>query len=324
MEPAEPIAFDIQARPSDGVAIVAGIPFIREFAFEYGRSDVVAPMIRRVIANNPGPFTFTGTGTYILGEGQVAVIDPGPLLDSHLDALKAALEGETVSHILITHTHKDHSPLAAPLKAWCGAPTYGFGPHGASRREGNVALDEGGDLEFVPDVTVQDGDIIEGDGWSVEAVHTPGHTSNHLSFAYREAKALFCGDHVMGWSTTIVAPPDGDMAAYFASLDKLLARDDESLWPTHGAPVLPPDRDVKAFIQSFVEHRLGREAQILNALAAGDTAITAMVRRIYVDVDARLHPAAALSVHAHLIHLVAAGRVTCDGAPTLSASYRPA
>ncbi|MGF1457061.1 MAG: MBL fold metallo-hydrolase [Alphaproteobacteria bacterium] len=300
------------------------IPFIRNFPFEYGRCDTLAPGIRRVIANNPGPFTFTGTGTYILGEGEVAVIDPGPLMDSHLDALKTALAGETVTHILITHTHKDHSPLAASLKAWCGAATYGFGPHGSGRAEGSVALDEGGDLAFRPDVTVRDADVIHGKGWSVEAVHTPGHTSNHLSFAYREAKALFCGDHVMGWSTTVVAPPDGNMADYFASLDKILARDDESLWPTHGAPVLAPERDVRSFIQAFIEHRRGREAQILDALAAGETTITAMVRRIYADVDTRLHPAAALSVHAHLIHLVETGRVLCEGAASLQAVYRPA
>ncbi len=311
-------------RTRSTVVTMAGIPFKRDFDFAYGRCDQVSPLIRRVIASNPGPFTFTGTGTYILGHGRVAVVDPGPLLDDHLEALKAALDGETVSHILITHTHSDHSPLAAPLKAWCGAPTYGFGPHGAGRPAGSIAVEEGGDRDFVPDVVLGDGDVIDGDGWSVEAVYTPGHTSNHLSFALREERALLCGDHIMGWSTTVVAPPDGDMSAYFASLEKVLARDDESLWPTHGPPVLAPDRDPKAFIQAFIDHRRGREDQILSALAAGDTGIRAMVARIYADVDPGLHPAAALSVHAHLIHLVETGRAVCDGAPTPDATYRPA
>ncbi len=308
---------------------MAGIPFQREFDFEYGRCDALTPLIQRVIANNPGPFTFTGTGTYIVGTDSVAVIDPGPLLDSHLEALKAALAGKTVSHIVITHTHKDHSPLAAPLQAWCGAPTLGFGPHGAGRvrpaESVGVSLDEGGDMAFSPDVTLKDGDLIEGDGWTLEAVFTPGHTSNHLSFALPQENALFCGDHIMGWSTTVVAPPDGDMGSYFASLDKLLARAETSLWPTHGAPILPPQREAKAFIEAFIAHRRGREDQILAALAAGDADIRTMVRRIYADVDPGLHPAAALSVHAHLIHLVETNRARCtSGTPSLAASYAPA
>ena len=187
------------------------IPYVRDMTFEYGKADRVSPMIRRVVAGNPSAFTFHGTGTYIVGHGAVAVIDPGPLLDSHVDALVRALGPERVTHIVITHTHRDHSPAARPLKQATGAPTYGFGPHGSGRADGGGEVEEGADRDFVPDVRVRDGDRIEGDGWTLEAVHTPGHTSNHLCYALLEENALFPGDHVMGWSTTVVSPPDGDM-----------------------------------------------------------------------------------------------------------------
>ena len=177
---------------------MAGIPFVYEFDFEYGALQRVTPNIRRVIAKNPGPFTFRGTGTYVIGEGNVAVIDPGPLDDAHVQALIDSLANETVTHILITHTHMDHSPAAAPLKAVTDAKTYGYGPHGAGKLEQGVQVEEGGDMAFSPDVIVRDGDVIEGDGWTMEAVYTPGHTSNHLCFALCEEKALFTGDHVMG------------------------------------------------------------------------------------------------------------------------------
>ena len=232
------------------------IPFNRELDFEYGRSDRVSPLIRRVIAPNSGPFSFYGTGTYILGSGTVAVVDPGPLIDSHLEAIKAAVAGETVSHILITHTHIDHSPLAAPLKAWCGAPTYGYGPHGSGKIEQGVEVEEGGDRDFAPDVELRDGDVVEGDGWSVEALHTPGHTSNHLCFQLPEEAALLSGDHVMGWSTTIVSPPDGDMKDYMASLYRLAERDDAIYWPTHGAPIETP----QDYVRALIAHREAREA----------------------------------------------------------------
>jgi glyoxylase-like metal-dependent hydrolase (beta-lactamase superfamily II) len=216
------------------------LPLNREFTPRYGEAEELAPGIRRVLAHNPNPFTFHGTGTYLIGRGKVAIVDPGPLLEEHVAALLAAVAGETVTHILITHTHGDHSPAAAPIKHATGAPTFGFGPHGAGRLLDGVAVEEGGDRDFVPDVVVGDGDVIAGDGWEVECVYTPGHTSNHLCFAYREQSALFCGDHVMGWSTTVIVPPDGDMAEYFASLEKLRQRNDAIYYPTHGAAIESP------------------------------------------------------------------------------------
>jgi glyoxylase-like metal-dependent hydrolase (beta-lactamase superfamily II) len=212
------------------------IPFVRDIKFEYGKVDQVSPLIRRVVANNPGPFTFTGTGVYIVGAGDhVAVIDPGPDLPEHIDALKRALEGRTVSHILITHTHKDHSPAAQPLKEWSGAPTYSFGPHVETND-----VEEGGDRLFMPDIRVTDGQSIAGADFSISCVFTPGHTSNHMCYALEQEKALFSGDHVMGWSTSVIAPPDGNMADYTRSLEKLIARKDRILYPTHGAPIEDP------------------------------------------------------------------------------------
>jgi glyoxylase-like metal-dependent hydrolase (beta-lactamase superfamily II) len=285
------------------------IAFDRNFDVPYGEAIAVSPMITRVLAPNPGPFTFKGTGVYIVGQGRdAAIIDPGPDLPDHVEALKRALDGRHLTHILITHTHCDHSPAAAPLKAWSGAKTYGFGPHGSGQEDG-PKLEEGGDRDFVPDVRVTDGDVITGDGFTFDCVYTPGHTSNHMCFALREEYALFTGDHVMGWSTTVVVPPDGDMAAYMASLDRLIARDDKILWPTHGGPV----RNPKRFLEAYRDHRRDRERQILACIADGLDTIAAMVARIYVDVDKRLHPAAARSVEAHLIQLANAGRVTRDG-----------
>lgn len=285
------------------------IPFDRNFDVPFGEAISVSPLITRVLAPNPGPFTFKGTGVYIVGQGRdAAVIDPGPDLPEHIEALKRALEGRRLTHILVTHTHSDHSPGAAPLKAWSGAKTYGFGPHGSGKEDG-LKLEEGGDRDFVPDVRVKDGDVIAGDGFTFDCVYTPGHTSNHMCFALREERALFTGDHVMGWSTTVVVPPDGDMAAYMASLDRLIARDDKILWPTHGGPV----RDPKPFLVAYRDHRRDREAQILACIADGLDTIPAMVARIYAQVDKRLHPAAARSVEAHLIQLGDEARVTRDG-----------
>lgn len=294
------------------------IPFVREFEYEYGRCDQLSPLIRRVIAPNPGPFTYTGTGTYIIGKGQVAVIDPGPLLDEHLDAILDALDdGETVSHILITHTHSDHSPLAAPLKEKTGAPIYGYGPHGSGKVDEDVVIEEGGDMGFAPDHTLRDGDVIEGDGWTVEAIWTPGHTSNHLCFGLQEEKILFPGDHVMGWSTSVISPPDGDMDQYMHSLEKLLARDDVRYWPTHGPCIDNP----QAFVQAFIDHRLARDAQIIACLKDGADTIGKMVPIMYKDVDARLHPAAARSVLAHIERLVKQGQITVDGPVGIGATY---
>jgi glyoxylase-like metal-dependent hydrolase (beta-lactamase superfamily II) len=292
------------------------IPFHREFSFEYGRLESVAPGIRRIVARNPSPFTFRGTGTYVVGDGEVAVIDPGPDLDEHVAALLAGLAGEQVTHILITHTHRDHSPAAKALKAATGA--YGFGPHAGGRR-GDPAVEEGGDWDFSPDVTVHDGEAIAGAGWRFEAIHTPGHTSNHLCFALPDQGILFSGDHVMGWSTSVIAPPDGDMSAYMASLDKLLDRPDAVYWPTHGPAITEPQSHVRAFIV----HRREREAGILECLAAGSERINAIVDKLYVGLQPGLRRAAGRSVHAHLIDLIGRGIVESEGPATIDASYRP-
>jgi len=298
------------------------IPFHRDIAFDYGVADRVTPLIRRVVARNPSPFTFKGTGTYVVGHGKVAVIDPGPDLAAHVGALLDAIRGETVTHIVVTHTHLDHSPAAAALKQATGAKTYGFGPHGSGRAEDRTGVggvtEEGGDHAFSPDVALREGDAIAGPGWRLEAVHTPGHTSNHLCFALAEEQALFSGDHVMGWSTSVIAPPDGDMAAYMRSLEKLLHRDDAVFWPTHGPPIPEP----KAFVQAFIAHRHERRDAILARLAAGDETIPAVVDQVYVGLDPRLKGAAARSVLAHLVELVETARVTSEGPPTLAARYR--
>lgn len=293
---------------------MAAIPFIRDVNIPHGVIEELSPLIRRVTANNPGGFTFTGTGTYIIGRGNVAVIDPGPLLDAHLQAIETALAGETITHILVTHTHNDHSPAAKPLKESSGAPTYAYGPHGGERA---AERDEGADWDFSPDVVVKHGDIIEGDGWSMECVFTPGHTSNHMCFALREEKALFTGDHVMGWSTSIVSPPDGNMKTYMDSLALLLERDDAVYWPTHGDPI----RDTKSFVQAFIDHRENREVQIAEQLRSGHSQIKDMIPVMYADVDKRLYPAAARSVFAHMIHMVETGRVRCDGTPEINSVY---
>lgn len=293
------------------------IPFVRDIVFEYGRVDQVSPLIRRVIANNPGPFTFTGTGTYIVGKGEVAVIDPGPDMDDHLEAILKAVEGETVTDILITHNHLDHSPLAKPLQARTGAKIHGL-PIKPVVDTGGVQMEAGHDDHFIPDHVLADGDRIAGKGWTFEAVTTPGHTSNHVCFALLDENALFSGDHIMGWSTTVVTPPDGDMGAYFASLEKIKARGFTTLWPTHG----PPVREVTPFIQAYIDHRKDRERQIVDQLKAGHTRIKEMVPVMYAAVDARLHPAAAMSVLGHMLQMVQDGRVTAQGAPGLDAEYR--
>ena len=293
------------------------IPYVRNIEFEYGACDQVSPLIRRVVANNPGPFTFVGTGTFIVGHGEVAVIDPGPAMDDHLEAILAATAGERISHIFVTHHHLDHSPLAAPLKARTGATIYGC-PLGHAVGGPEVRMEEGEDDAFRPDVTVCGGGVVEGAGWTLEAIPTPGHTSNHICYALPQENALFCGDHIMGWSTTVISPPDGDMGAYFASLEAIRARGFDTLWPTHGPPVTA----VTPFIDAYIAHRRAREAQILGQLAQGHTRIREMVPILYKDVDPRLHPAAAHSVLAHMIQLVREGRVLTDGPASLDSDYR--
>jgi glyoxylase-like metal-dependent hydrolase (beta-lactamase superfamily II) len=293
------------------------IPYVREIDVAYGRSDQVSPRIRRVIANNPGPFTFTGTGTYIVGRGEVAVIDPGPAEDDHLEALLRAVEGERVSHILVTHTHADHSPLARPLALKTGAPVLAARPP-AHLHSSGVRTEEDSDAAFRPDVVLEGGERMAGPDWTIEALPTPGHASNHMAFALLEENALFSGDHVMGWSTTVVAPPDGDMAAYYASLKAVTARNFATLRPTHG----PPVTDVKPFLDAYLAHRLERERQILEQIAAGRTRIADMVPVIYAQVDKRLWPAASCSVLAHLIDLTRRDVVRAAGEPAMDSVYQ--
>jgi glyoxylase-like metal-dependent hydrolase (beta-lactamase superfamily II) len=284
------------------------IPYVRDITFEYGKVDQVTPLVRRVICNNPGPFTFKGTGTYIIGKGAgVAVMDPGPDQPEHLQAILDAVAGETVSHILITHHHMDHSPLARPLAEKTGATIYGCAVK-AKLVEDSVRTEAGAD-DFTPDVSVCGGATISGAGWTMEAIPTPGHTSNHICYALAEENICFTGDHIMGWSTTVVTPPDGNMGDYLASLDTIQRRNFTTLWPTHGPPITEP----RPFIDAYRAHRMARERQILGQLAAGETRIVDMVPKMYVGVDARLYPAAGRSVLAHLIELVKDGRVVSDG-----------
>ena len=293
------------------------IPFVHEFDFEYGRCDQLSPLIRRVICNNPGAFTFRGTGTYIIGQGELALIDPGPIDEAHLTALLAAIGEEKLTHIFITHTHADHSPLANRLRLLTGAKVMGYKPQ-ASICDDGIKPEAEADTSFSPDQVLEHGDIVKGPGWTIEAVFTPGHLDNHMCYALKEEKALFTGDHVMGWSTSIVSPPEGDMKDYFNSLYLLLDRDDEIYWPTHGTCI----KDPKNFVQAYIAHRKEREAQVMSCLEEGMSDISTMVKKVYAAIDERLHPAAARSMLAHLIQMTEDGRVLCDGEPTVSATYR--
>lgn len=296
---------------------MTSIPFVRDFDFEYGRCDQLSPLIRRVVAQNPGPFTYTGTGVYIIGTDDVAVIDPGPVQDDHIAALDKALEGQRVTHVFITHHHLDHSPLAHPLAKKHGAKVYGFGPQNIAPTGGEVRLEAGDDVGFQPDVQITDEQVFSGSNWSIRALHTPGHTSNHVCYALEEENTLFCGDHVMAWSTSVISPPDGSMGDYLRELARIRDNGYDRLWPTHGPAVENPSE----FIQAYIDHRLQREEQILVRLRAGQENIRDMVSVMYADVDKRLHPAAAHSVLAHMIHLVETNRVICDGAADLQARY---
>ncbi len=273
----------------------------------YGSAERLSPLVRRVLAHNPSPFTFTGTGTYIVGNGTVAIIDAGPADPAHLDAVARAVTGETVSHHVITHTHMDHSPGAAPLKVRLGGRIVGCAPLILS--DDGPRADAGFDPDYAPDAVLADGEAVSGPGWTLRALHTPGHTSNHLCFALEEEGVLFTGDHVMGWSTTVVAPPDGDMAAYMRSLQRLQERDDSRYFPTHGPSVDEPQR----FVRGLIAHRRQRETQILKLMGEGARGIPAMVEQMYAAVDRRLWPAAGRSVLAHLIDLEARGLVRREG-----------
>ena len=297
------------------------IPFNKTLDLAPDTVDEPVPGVRRVMANNPGPFTFKGTLSYIVGRGKVAIVDPGPDDAAHIGALLDAVGGETVTHIFVTHTHRDHSPAVPAIKAATGATVYAEGPHRAARPlhigEHNP-LDSSGDRDFRPDVQLKDGEVVEGDGWAIEAVTTPRHTANHMAFALKDRGILFAGDHVMGWATSIVAPPDGAMSDYMASLDKLARRGENLYFSGHG-PAIP---DAKRFVNYYILHRKAREASILHRLGKGAADIPSIVRAIYIGIDSRLTGAAGLSVLAHMEDLVARGLVETDGAPAIDGVYR--
>jgi glyoxylase-like metal-dependent hydrolase (beta-lactamase superfamily II) len=297
------------------------IPFDKRFDLAPDTVDEVVPGVRRVLANNPSPFTFKGTLSYIIGRGQVAIVDPGPLDEAHIKALLDAVRGETVTHIFVTHTHRDHSPAVPAIKAATGALVLAEGPHRAARPL-NVGeaprLDASNDTDFRPDRALADGEVVTGKGFTIEAVTTPGHTANHMAFAFKEANLLFSGDHVMAWSTPVVAPPDGAMSDYMASLQKLARRSEAIYLPGHGGVV----REAPSFVQHYIRHRQGREASILHRLAKSEADIPTIVRAIYIGLDPRLLKAAGLSVLAHLEDLVTRGVVKTDGQPSIEGRYR--
>jgi glyoxylase-like metal-dependent hydrolase (beta-lactamase superfamily II) len=297
------------------------IPFDKSFNLEPDQVQEVAPGVRAIVADNPGPFTFKGTISYIVGRGQVAIIDPGPDDVVHVAALLDAVRDETVTHIFVTHTHRDHSPAAAKIKDATGAKVLAQGPHRPARplHTGEIRrLDASVDLDFRPDITLADGEIVNGKGWTLQAVATPGHTANHMAYAFKEADLLFAGDHVMAWSTTIVAPPDGAMSDYMASLHKLAERSEPLYLSGHGAPV----RDAPRYVQYLIRHRQAREASILHRLGKGAADIPTIVRAVYIGLDPRLVGAAALSVLAHLEELVARGAVVTEGPASIGGIYR--
>lgn len=303
-EAAEPLAFDRDALGPAGEVVQ------------------LSPLVRRIIAGNGGPMTFTGTCTYIVGRGKVAIIDPGPDDPAHVANVLAAVSGESVERIVITHTHRDHSPASRAVKAATGAAIVGCGPHRPARELalGEInPLDAAADKDYAPDQIMAEGDAVLGPGWTLRALETPGHTANHLAFALPEEQVLFSGDHVMAWSTSIVAPPDGSMVAYMASIEKLRGHEHRLYWPGHGGPVREPQR----FLRGLVQHRRQREAAILNRLGAGDETISAMVPMIYQELAPALRGAASLSVLAQLEDLVARGVVSGDEPlPGLASRYR--
>lgn len=322
------------------------IAFNTEFDPRYGECVQLSPLVRRVVARNPNPFTFTGTGVYVIGRGDVAVIDPGPTLDEHLDAIEHCLgPDEQITRILVTHTHTDHTAGVRKLQDRTGAEVLGCAPHGEvpdvhpmeqvrfdeyftaeeierfDQEYADVPEElkrEGPDTDYRAETELADGDVLEGDGWRIEAVHTPGHTSNHLCFSLLDEQLLFTGDHVMGWATSVISPPDGDLFDYLASLEKLLHRSETRYWPTHG----PAIDDPHDYVRSFVEHRRGREAQIVAGLAAGPSTIKDLVPAMYADVDKRLWRAAANSVYSHLLALHREERVRAgDDDPSILATW---
>ncbi len=300
---------------------VRPLVFDRDFDPRHGEAVTLTPLVRRVVCNNPGPFTFHGTNTFLVGRKELAVIDPGPDDPVHVAAISRAAGSTPITAILATHTHRDHSPAATALQAATGARIYGEGRHRTARplALGEInPLDASGDHEFLPDIVLGHGDIVRGDGWTLEAVATPGHTVNHLCFALREEGSLFTGDHVMAWSTSIVAPPDGLMRDYMASLQLLLERSERHYHPAHGASIT----DGHEFVRGLVRHREARSEAALAALSKGPATIAEMVETIYSDTPKSLHGAAALSLFAQVEDLVERGLVACEGVPSLVSVYR--
>ena len=299
----------------------AAVPLDRGFEQGPGTMVALSPLVRRIVAPNAGPMTFKGTNTYVVGHGRVAVIDPGPPLPGHVEAILAGLPGEQVSAILVTHTHADHSPGARLLKARTGAPIIGCAPHRPFRApRGDEASSSANDGDHAPDRVLADGECHRGDGFVLEAIATPGHTMNHLAFALPEERALFSGDHVMAWSTTVVAPPAGSMGAYMGSLERLRDRRETVYWPGHGGPVRDPAR----FVRALHRHRRQREAAILARLTAGDETVAVIRQTIYEHLDPSLDRPAALAILAHLEDLEARGMVTTADEPGMDARWRRA
>jgi glyoxylase-like metal-dependent hydrolase (beta-lactamase superfamily II) len=297
------------------------IPFDKTFDLAPGIVEEIAPGVRRVLADNPSPFTYKGTVSYIVGRGRVAIVDPGPADEAHITALLDAVRGETVTHVFVTHTHRDHSAATPRIRAATGATVLSEGPHRPARalHVGEAPrLEASNDIDFHPDRALADGEVVSGGGWTIEAVTSPGHTANHMAFAFKEGKLLFSGDHVMAWATPVVAPPDGAMSDYMRSLEKLARRPEQIYLPGHGGAV----RDAPRFVQHYISHRRGREHSILGRLGEGAADVPTLVRSIYIGLDPRLVKAAGLSVLAHLEDLVTRGLVRTDGPPSIESHYR--
>jgi glyoxylase-like metal-dependent hydrolase (beta-lactamase superfamily II) len=297
------------------------IPYDKKFELVPGLVDEPMPGVRRMLCNNPSPFTFKGTVSYIIGRGKVAIVDPGPDDPAHNAALLEAVRGETVTHIFVTHTHRDHSPGVPAIKAATGATVMAEGPHRVSRPlhvGDGPRLESSNDTDFRPDRALADGEVVQGSGWTVEAITTPGHTANHMAFAFKEANIVFSGDHVMAWSTPVVSPPDGSMGDYMASLQKLARRTEPVYFPGHGGAV----NNAPRFVAAYILHRKAREASILNRLGQGETDIPNIVGAIYANLDPRLVKAAGMSVLAHLEDLVARGEAATNGPPSIQGRYR--
>lgn len=297
------------------------IPYDKNFELTPGKVDEPMLGVRRILCNNPSPFTFRGTVSYIVGRGKVAIIDPGPDDPAHNAALLEAVRGETVTHIFVTHTHRDHSPGVPSIKKATGATVLAEGPHRPARPlhvGDGPRLESSNDTDFAPDRALADGEVVQGSGWTVEAITTPGHTANHMAYAFREAGIVFSGDHVMAWSTPVVSPPDGSMGDYMASLQKLAKRSEQVYFPGHGGAV----RNAPRFVAACILHRKAREASILNRLAKGETDIPDLVGSIYANLDPRLVKAAGMSVLAHLEDLVARGEAATNGPPSILGRYR--